>query len=207
MTYGIRKEAMRRPHRSHPFSVAFLLLVVFLAIGATVALWKGCKVFLNFLSRETRYDKIIVEAGKRNMVDPALLKAVIWRESKYNASEIGGKGEIGLMQIMVDRAASDWARVKKYPLPSAGALYDPELNIEIGSWYLGRALRRWRNFKESVPLALCEYNAGLTRARKWQPETSTGDVISRIRINSTKQYVKDILKRYQKYKNEWKAPH
>ena len=66
------------------------------------------------------------------MVDPALLKAVIWRESKYNASEIGGKGEIGLMQIMVDRAASDWARVKKYPLPSAGALYDPELNIEIG---------------------------------------------------------------------------
>ena len=136
MTYGIRKEAMRRPHRSRPFSVAFLLLVVFLAIGATVALWKGCKVFLNFLSRETRYDKIIVEAGKRNMVDPALLKAVIWRESKYNASEIGGKGEIGLMQIMVDRAASDWARVKKYPLPSAGALYDPELNIEIGSWYL-----------------------------------------------------------------------
>ena len=156
---------------------------------------------------DKRYWENIQKISRRRGIDPQLVRAVIFQESRFKREAIGKKGEIGLMQIMVDRAASDWARVKKYPLPSAGALYDPELNIEIGSWYLGRALRRWRNFKESVPLALCEYNAGLTRARKWQPETSTGDVISRIRINSTKQYVKDILKRYQKYKNEWKAPH
>lgn len=204
MPYGIRKEGARHRQCGRPFSTAFLLLVIALSIGATVGLWKSAKALFSYFSRESRYDKIILDAARRNRVDPYLLKAVIWRESKFDFREVGGKGEIGLMQIMEKRAASDWARVKRFSPPSAGALYDPELNIEIGSWYLGRALRRWRNFRQSMVLALCEYNAGLSRAKKWQPETAEGDVISRIKIASTRQYVKDILKRYHKYKKEWK---
>ncbi|MBP5182980.1 MAG: lytic transglycosylase domain-containing protein, partial [Lentisphaeria bacterium] len=207
MAYGIRKEGTERVRRgTRLFSTLFLLLVTLFSFAAAAGLWKAGAVFFSYLARESRYDRIIVEAGMRNGVDPCLIKAVIWRESKFNAREKGGKGEIGLMQVLPLSAASDWARVKRYSPPSAGALYDPELNIEIGSWYLGRALRRWRNFKDAVPLALCEYNAGLARTKKWQPETGDGDAVSRIKIASTKQYVKDILKRYRKYKEEWTIP-
>ena len=208
MPYGIRKEGTGKVRISsgRSFSALFLLFVALLAFAAAAGLWRAGKAFFAYLARESRYDKIIVEAGRRNGVDPCLIKAVIWRESKFNAREKGGKGEIGLMQVIPLSAASDWAKSKRFTPPSAGALYDPELNIEIGSWYLGRALRRWRNFKDAVPLALCEYNAGLARTKKWQPETGDGDVISRIGIDSTKRYVKDILKRYRKYKEEWKIP-
>lgn len=206
MTYGIRKNTAVSKKRSRFASMVLLLIITLFSVAATIGLWKAGKFISNYLSRETRYDKIIAEAGKRNGVDPCLIKAVIWRESKFNVREKGSKGEIGLMQLMPDRAAADWARVKKYSRPSAGALYDPELNIEIGSWYLGRALHRWSKFRNSTALALCEYNAGLTRARKWQPETGNGEVIDRIGIASTKRYVKDILKRYNKYKKEWEVP-
>ena len=206
MAYGIRKSTVQLKRRSRFASIVLLLIVTLFSVAATFGLWNAGKFIVSYLSRESRYDRIIAEAGKRNGVDPCLIKAVIWRESKFNAREKGGKGEIGLMQIMPGRAASDWARVKKYSLPSAGALYDPELNIEIGSWYLGRALHRWSKFKNSAALALCEYNAGLTRARKWQPENGDGEVIDRIKIASTKRYVKDILKRYSKYKKEWEVP-
>ena len=206
MTYGIRKNTAVNRKRSRFASMVLLLIITLFSVAATIGLWKAGRYIFSILSRESRYDRIIAEAGKRNGVDPCLIKAVIWRESKFNAGEKGGKGEIGLMQIMPGRAASDWARVKKYSLPTAGALYDPELNIEIGSWYLGRALHRWSKFRNSTALALCEYNAGLTRAKKWQPETGEGEVISRIKIASTKRYVKDILKRYNKYKKEWEEP-
>ncbi|MBO4303874.1 MAG: lytic transglycosylase domain-containing protein [Lentisphaeria bacterium] len=208
MPYGIRKEGTGKIRISSGgiFSAVFLLVIALLSFAAAAGLWRAGKALISYLSRENRYDKIIVEAGIRNGVDPCLIKAVIWRESKFNAREKGGKGEIGLMQVIPLSAASDWAKAKRFTLPSAGALYDPELNIEVGSWYLGRALRRWRNFRDCVALALCEYNAGLARTKKWQPETGDGDVISRIGIDSTKRYVKDILKRYRKYKEEWTIP-
>ena len=46
------------------------------------------------------YDRFILKAGTRNRIDPALIKAVVWRESRFNHIAKGGKGEIGLMQIM-----------------------------------------------------------------------------------------------------------
>ena len=108
------------------------------------------------------------------------------------------------MQIMPDLAAADWARIKGFPAPSRGALYDPELNIEIGSWYLGRALRKWRDYRENIPMALSEYNAGARRVNQWKPVSRDGAFRERIAIPSTRDYVDEIMVKYQDYRRNWK---
>jgi len=123
-----------------------------------------------------------MNAGLRNGVDPCLLRAVIWKESKFDRSVIGSKGEIGLMQVMQKYAAHDWAEAHRTQIPSPGALSDPEFNIEVGSWYLGRALKRWKEYNDCVALALCEYNAGYVRADSWKPANKADSVLERISI-------------------------
>ena len=79
---------------------------------------------------------------------------------------------------------------------------DPALNIEIGSWYLGRALRNWQGYKDQVALALCEYNAGRKNALAWKPKDKNGTVIGNITYKSTREYVGDILRKYEEYRKE-----
>ena len=137
------------------------------------------------------YDRFILNAGLRNHIDPVLLKAIIWRESRFNHIAKGEKGEVGLMQIMPgDRAAAaDWAIAHCRDIPSEEELLDPELNIDIGAWYLARALHRYRNSRDAVALALCEYNAGPGRAEEWVPDPDVPEesVFDLITISSTRK--------------------
>lgn len=148
---------------------------------------------------ESRYDDIIKKAAKRYNVDSRFIKAVISQESKFNPKARGAAGEIGLMQIMPDGAAVDWARYYKLNKVREGLLFGPELNIEIGTWYLAMALKRWGNYKYARELALCQYNAGGKRANRWKPDTYDGTVVDRIKIKSTRAYVKSIMRKYNKY--------
>lgn len=200
----IRKSAKRKKQGKRRFHVWTLFLVALFSVFCVIGIWNVVSYLFSFFSRESHYDALVLQAGIRNGVDPRLIKAVIWRESKFDARARGSKGEVGLMQIMPRRAAVDWAKAKGFPAPTPGALFHPELNIEVGSWYLGRAIQRWRLFKNGTALALCEYNAGLKRAHEWKPESAEGEVIERIKFPSTKKYVKNILTRYEKYKKEWK---
>ena len=201
MNYGIYRG--RREWRRKSYFLLLFLVTVF-AAGLAYTIWRGGEAVYDYYSRSSRYDRIIRNAGLRNHIDPALIKAVIWKESRFDRKALGLKGEIGLMQIMPGSgyAAADWARAHRCRVPSKGALYDPELNIDIGSWYLGRALYRYRKYKDAAALALCEYNAGPGRAAEWKPATPDQPVFDRIAIASTKQYVKDILNRYALYKKQ-----
>ena len=208
-----RKQTIRRkadPKRNallislHP-SQAVILLLAFSVIGAVLGVfaWKGFNKAREIKDRPFLYDELIVKYGLQNGVDPPLLKAVIWKESRFNAQARGDKGEIGLMQLLPGGAVKDWEDRFHQKVKSKGLLTNPELNIQIGSWYLGRALERWKDYTEREALALCEYNAGLKRADSWKPLLHDGEVIPNIDIESTRKYVKDILERRDKYKREW----
>ena len=153
---------------------------------------------------DTRYWKEISETSARYGVDPQLVRAVIFQESRFDRSVIGSKGEVGLMQIHLNGAVADWARFHKRPVPTHAALMAVELNLEIGVWYLARALKNWEKYKGQIALALVQYNAGATRANRWKPEKCDGDVVSRIKIPSTRVYVVNIIERYRKYSEEMK---
>lgn len=180
-----------------------MIVLIALAFCAVSLLWKGTSWYRNFSGSNSNYDVLILDAARRNQVDPRLIKAVIWRESRFDPSATGKAGEVGLMQIMQDRAVADWAKAHGRDIPSKGSLFHPALNIEIGSWYLSRAVRRWSRYKDCYPLALCEYNAGLTRANRWKPADPNGDVRSRISISSTLSYVNTVMDRYETYKKNW----
>ena len=74
---------------------AILLLLIFALIGILLAfgVWKAGSLLLSYSDRSTRYDRIIVAAGRRNGVYPPLLKAVIWKESRFDSSCRGSKGD------------------------------------------------------------------------------------------------------------------
>ena len=180
-----------------------MVLVSAAALLAAFGVWKVWTFIQEYRASQYAYDEIILEAAARNGVDPNLVKAVIWRESRFRPYVRGSSGEIGLMQIMPDKAAVDWAKRNGQPVPSRGALFTPRLNIEIGSWYLANAMRRWSRYKDQLVLALCEYNAGITRASAWKPVDRNGDVRSRITISSTLSYVNSILAKYEEYQTTW----
>ena len=164
------------------------MVAVFLAaIGAAVV-----------LRRVHRFDTLIAEAGQKNGVDARLISAVIWRESRFRPSIQGPKEEIGLMQITED-AAAEWALAAHRPMPSRAELFDPETNIDAGSWILARAIKRWAPRKnDPLPFALAEYNAGRTNAERWALTSGDArDFWENIPFPTTKRYIKDILGRYR----------
>lgn len=142
---------------------------------------------------------MIESAARRYGVDSRLIKAVIYQESRFDRKARGRAGEIGLMQLMPGAAVVDWARHHQVDVPVNGLLFDPELNIEIGTWYLARALKRWERYRCRIELALCQYNAGESRANEWKPDDYNDDVIDRIKFESTRSYVLSVMRKYREY--------
>lgn len=122
---------------------------------------------LIFHVRFTRYDSLIAQASARHGVNPSLVKAVIWRETRFQPQMQGSHGERGLMQI-TEVAATDWVKAEKVETFVPTDLFDPKTNIEIGTWYLGRAIKHWAHKDDPIPFALAEYNAGRTRVKRWE---------------------------------------
>jgi tetratricopeptide (TPR) repeat protein len=89
-------------------------------------------------------------------LEPALLFAVAYQESRFDARARSRSDALGLMQLKLGTAA-DMAKLARDPAPTEATLLDPEKNVRYGARYLARLLRR---FDGSVAAALCAYNAG-----------------------------------------------
>ena len=74
-----------------------------------------------------------MKVGREYDLDPRLIKAVVWRESRFQADMIGRNGERGLMQVS-EVAARDWAAAKGLPALRPEQMLVPELNLEAGTW-------------------------------------------------------------------------
>jgi soluble lytic murein transglycosylase len=152
--------------------------------------------------REHSQDKVILEAATHYGMDPALVKAVVWRESRFNPRVKGRAGEIGLMQLR-KTASEEWAAAEKISLFSHQQLYDPGKNTLAGTWYLRKLLARYSRTDNPLPYALADYNAGRSHVLKWNQgaaSTNSAAFIERIDFPSTKDYVKEVMKRYQHYR-------
>jgi soluble lytic murein transglycosylase len=128
------------------------------------------------------YENIVTGHARNYDLDPALLAAVIYRESKFDAQAKSDSGAIGLMQLLPDTA-------KGIALHTGGSqfevsdLWDPEINVRYGAFYLRRLL----NTYGSVKWALAAYNAGQANVDTWRAE---GEGIA---FPETRQYVDEVL--------------
>lgn len=162
------------------------------------------------LGRYHRYETMITDAARKHGVDPHLVRAVVWQESRFSPEKVGGVGERGLMQVG-EAAAEDWVRVHKVQTFTPTDLFSPRMNLEIGTWYLARALERWKERDDPVPFALAEYNAGKSRVDRWLSETgeSAGSaptgadaLLRQMDFPTTRAYIEAIVRRRDAYRAE-----
>ena len=151
---------------------------------------------------ETSFSDEIGIAAKKYEIDPDFVRAVIWRESRFDPWKRGSKGEYGLMQILPGGSVADWSRVHHRRFALKSELFDVGINLEIGCWYLAEGLKKYRHYRCGKELALIRYNSGPSRAEAWKPETPDGDVMQNIKIRSTKEYVTKIMAKYRQYQRE-----
>jgi soluble lytic murein transglycosylase len=155
-------------------------------------------------ARFHQHDALIRTVAAEHQLDPMLVKAVVWRESRFDAQKFGSAGERGLMQV-TEKAAGEWAQQTKVENFRAEELFDPKTNLDAGTWYLRRAIEHWQNQANPMPFALAEYNAGASRALRWAGGDDTkpvaaGTFLSNIDFPGTRKYVDSILARYHFYK-------
>lgn len=154
-------------------------------------------------ARFQQYDRLIHAISTANELDPMLVKAVVWRESRFDPRKLGGAGERGLMQVS-EIAAREWVQENKIENFQVEELFDPKINLEVGAWYLHRAMLHWQKMRDPTPFALAEYNAGASRAQRWAGGDGAQPIPAsafqrNIDFPGTKKYVESIIERYRFY--------
>ena len=110
-----------------------------------------------------RYEEIVRGHAENYRLEPQLLAAVIYQESKFDPEARSSSGAVGLMQLLpetgqgiADRTGGDSWQPED--------LLTPELNVRYGSWYLRHLLDKY----DDESLALAAYNAGQTNVDEWR---------------------------------------
>ncbi len=178
-----------------------------MALGLVLAaVGSSAFVYGRWVYRERRFNSLIEEIASQQAVDKFLIKAVIRRESKFDPFAYGRAGEIGLMQV-TPAAGADWARATGRRDFQSDQLWNARTNIEAGTWYLGRALRRWQTQDDPLPFALAEYNAGLGNVQRWLPfgrSTTARQFLQAITYPGVRKYIATVTEYAQDYRDRGK---
>ena len=169
-----------------------------------VIYWNGvaailivCLAGISIIRKIHQYDTLIVRISRTHDIDPRLVAAMIWKESRFRPHDVGKAGEIGLMQV-TDVVGYEWAQAQNVKNFVKHDLFNPETNIKVGTWYLAKAINYWNRYSDAIPFALAEYNAGRSNAKRWSKNASDSIAFcENITYPTTKRYIKDILERYR----------
>ena len=130
----------------------------------------------------------IVSAHARNYdLDPALLAAVIYAESKFDPDVVSSAGAVGLMQLLPETAQGIADRTGGGGYREEDLL-DPEINVRYGAWYLDHLRDKYADHPSADQLALAAYNAGQGQVDEWVAATPPGEPVE-IPFPETRAYV------------------
>lgn len=146
------------------------------------------------------YEELIKEYSREYSLDPYLVSAVIWTESRFNPEAKSHKNAMGLMQItpQTGQWAADMLKLEGFNVDD---LYDPELSIRLGCWYLDRLRTQ---FNGNMDIALAAYNGGSGNVSKWLKDTrysKDGKTLDHIPFQETKEYILKVNAAYEQYKS------
>jgi soluble lytic murein transglycosylase len=172
-----------------------LLLAVLLIAGVLVgAAWvvRAEPPWYSRLVYPLRYESIVRGHAEQYDLDPALVAGVIYAESEFDAKARSGAGAIGLMQLLPSTARGIAERTGGTAFV-VDDLYDPELNVRYGSWYLRHLLDRYGDERT----ALAAYHAGQGNVDRWRA-AGTG-----IQFPETRSYVDRVLRFERVYEHAY----
>ena len=158
-------------------AVAAAALAAFLWVRAAEPAWYARIVY------PLEYEAIVRGHARNYDLDPALLAAVIYQESRFDADAESSSGAIGLMQLLPETAKGIALRTGGSRFEVAD-LYDPEINVRYGAWYQRHQLRRYEG---DVRKALAAYNGG------------QGNVDRGVEYDETRAYVARVTELRETY--------
>lgn len=131
-------------------------------------------------------------------VDPALVYSIMREESGYRPEVVSPVGARGLLQIMRETGASLASRRGRESF-DADELFDPQTNIELGSFYLGELSRR---FPDRLSASIASYNAGPHVVSGWLASQGGPDDewVEAIPYSETRSYVKRVMRSLEAYR-------
>lgn len=144
----------------------------------------------------TPFINIIKKKLKNKSIDPLVVLSLIRQESVFNPAARSRVGARGLMQLMPQTAR----RFRR--IASKRKLYNPDLNISIGTKYFEKLMNRYDG---NLVYVLSAYNAGETRVKRWNSKYFDMDTtilknIESIPFLETRKYVKLIFRNLFFYK-------
>lgn len=146
-----------------------------------------------------KYEHFVEKYSNEYGLDKYLVYAVMRTESRFDKFAVSNAGAKGLMQI-TDETGEDCARRLRITGYSDDALFDPEINIEIGCYYLKGLLDKYDN----VNNALAAYNGGPGNVDKWLLDPSYVDgsgTLVNIPFKETRNYVVRVNEAREMYKS------
>jgi soluble lytic murein transglycosylase len=151
------------------------------------------------------YQAEVADATRQNGLDKAFVYGLMRQESRFVADIVSQAGAVGLMQLMPPTAR--WVAHKTgHTSVHASQLEDPELNIQLGAYYLRYVLDKL----DGLPaLGAAAYNAGPGRAQAWRgPVPLEGAIyVETIPFNETRDYAKKVLANAMFYQAQLGLPY
>lgn len=178
-----------------------MLIILISIIIIFILLFSVLKI-QNFVLKKvypTKYSEYVYKYSKEYGVDPILVFAIIKAESNFNSNVVSTSNAIGLMQLM-DTTAEEIAGKLGINFMKKASLYNPELNIQLGTKYFSNLMKQ---YNDNYLLAITAYNAGIGNVQKWIEQgiiKEDGSDIENIPFKETNNYVRKILRDYKIYK-------
>ena len=169
-----------------------VLVLAALVAGVGVYITKTSPPWYERIRYPLRYSEYVRVHAREHRLDPALLAAVIYQESKFRSDAKSSSGAIGLMQVTPATAEGIAIRTHGSAFHTSD-LYDPDINIRYGSWYLANLFTKYG----SERLVLAAYNAGQGNVDKWRANGQP------IQFSETRAYVARVEHLRSIYREAW----
>ena len=174
--------------------VLWLVVLVAVLAGAFAYIDATGPAWYERLRYPLRYSEFVRVHAREHGLDPALLAAVIYQESKFQADAQSSSGAIGLMQLTPQTARGIAIRTGGRKFRTSD-LYDPEINIRYGAWYLDNLFAKYK----SVRLVLAAYTAGQGNVDRWRAKGQP------IQFAETRAYVDRVEHLRRIYADAWRS--
>ncbi len=182
------------------------ILFILIIIATIFILLFGVFKIQNFVLKKIypiKYSEYVYKYAEEYEVDPLLIFAIIKAESNFNPNVVSSSNAIGLMQLM-DATAEELARKIDVTFMKNASLYNPDLNIRLGTKYFSDLLKE---YNQNKLLALTAYNAGKGNVKRWIEQGTIkedGSDIENIPYKETNNYVRKIVRNYKMYQELYK---